>query len=266
LVWAGSPKHKRDRYRSIALKTLKPLFDIAGVRFISLQKGPAVAQIDEFGPAANMLNLGPELDDFADAAAVIDQLDLVIGVDTAVIHLAGAMGRPVWTLIPTPSDWRWLIDREDSPWYPTMQLFRQRTRGDWQSVVEDVRTRLAEVVRGGKSTSPVNAASSHQDSASATKVMETMPASDNFSGVAETRYGIIQYLAHPSAIAKSLQLYGEYLQAADRPAAARSECKGHDHRIWSRSRRAYDRSCKSVQRTSSHTRQTRLHAECCDKT
>ena len=89
-----------------------------------------------------MANLGPELEDFADTAAVISQLDLVICVDTAVAHLAGALGKPVWLMLQKDPDWRWMLEREDSPWYPTMRLFRQRGYGDWSEVIERVKVAL----------------------------------------------------------------------------------------------------------------------------
>jgi protein-L-isoaspartate O-methyltransferase len=211
LVWAGSPEHKRDRYRSIALASCTPLFDVQKVRFVSLQKGSPLDQLDDFEHRDRMLNLGPDLDDLADTAAVIEELDLVISVDTAVVHLAGAMGRRVWTLVPTPSDWRWLLDRDDSPWYPTMRLFRQTVGGQWASVVESVKKALAEVTRAnnwrgaGESTFATSAQSTARRESK-------IPASRVFSAVSETRYGIIQYLPQPPAMARSLELYGEYLE------------------------------------------------------
>jgi ADP-heptose:LPS heptosyltransferase len=111
---------------------------IKGVRLFSLQKGPAMSQIQEYGLQDSIENLDPELKNFADTAAVIANLDLVISVDTSVSHLAGAMARPVWLLLPFIPDWRWLLDREDSPWYPTMRLFRQEKEGDWESVLRRV--------------------------------------------------------------------------------------------------------------------------------
>jgi Flp pilus assembly protein TadD len=141
LVWSGSPGHKNDRNRSIELTSLGPLMRAQGVRFFSLQKGKA--------PPDGVVNWTDELKDFADTAALIANLDLVIAVDTAVAHLAGAMGKPVLTLLPFVSDWRWLLEREDSPWYPTMRLFRQPSRGDWDSVIKRVADELR-LLGGGR--------------------------------------------------------------------------------------------------------------------
>lgn len=143
LVWWGNPRHANDESRSLPdLQVLAPLWAVAGQRFFSLQKG-AAAGAD--APAGQPLtDLGPALADFADTAAVLSQLDLLITVDTAVAHLAGALGRPCWLLLPCyKTDWRWLLGRSDSPWYPSLRLFRQERRGDWQEPV----ARLAEALR-----------------------------------------------------------------------------------------------------------------------
>ena len=138
LVWAGSLTHKNDRNRSMKLARLTPLGQAAGVLFFSLQKGAAAAEAKALPPSMELVDLTQELKDFADTAALIANLDLVISVDTAIAHLAGAMGKPVWTLLPFVPDWRWLLEREDSAWYPTMRLFRQPSRGDWDSVIANV--------------------------------------------------------------------------------------------------------------------------------
>ena len=116
------------------------------MRFYSLQKGAAASQMSD--PPAGMAidDLGPELEDFADTAAVLDQLDLVISVDTSVAHLAGALAKRVWMLIPTPADWRWLTDRADSPWYPTARLFRQTAARRWEPVVAELHEALRRFV------------------------------------------------------------------------------------------------------------------------
>jgi Flp pilus assembly protein TadD len=138
LAWAGSPAHEDDRNRSIKLARLAPLGQAPGVRFFSLQKGEAAVETKTPPPGLELVDWTEELKDFADTAALIANLDLVIAVDTAVAHLAGAMGKPVWVILQFMPDWRWLLDRDDSPWYPTMRLFRQPRRGDWDSVITRV--------------------------------------------------------------------------------------------------------------------------------
>ena len=142
LVWAGRPTHRNDRNRSVALADLGGITNLAGVTFISLQKGPAVPQVGGYFGRAPMVNLGPELGDFEDTLAVIDGLDLVLTVDTAVAHLAGAAGKPVWVMLPHAPDWRWLTGRSDSPWYPTLRLFRPPGPRDWAAVARDVAAAL----------------------------------------------------------------------------------------------------------------------------
>jgi len=115
---------------------------IPGACFVSLQKGAAAAQLDDLPPELRPLDLMDEVTDFTDTAALVANLDLVISVDTSVVHLAGAMGKPLWILSRFDGCWRWGIDREDSPWYPTARLFRQSTPGDWQTVIERVTASL----------------------------------------------------------------------------------------------------------------------------
>ncbi|CAB3760842.1 glycosyltransferase family 9 protein [Paraburkholderia humisilvae] len=112
------------------------------IAWLNLQKGAAREQMGTLPDAIRPLDFTAELNDFADTAALIDNLDLVITVDTAVAHLTGAMGKPVWVMLPANSDWRWLEKRSDSPWYPTARLFRQTTLGDWAPVVRSVRDAL----------------------------------------------------------------------------------------------------------------------------
>jgi Flp pilus assembly protein TadD len=137
LAWAGNPTHVNDRNRSISLAALAPLATVQGVSFYSLQKGDAGKQA-KASPGLHLIDRTDDLKDFADTAALVANLDLVICVDTAVAHLAGALGKPVWTLLPFTTDWRWLLKREDCPWYPSMRLFRQPGRGDWGSVIKRV--------------------------------------------------------------------------------------------------------------------------------
>lgn len=144
LVWAGRPTHRNDRNRSVALEALGAITGLDGVTLVSLQKGPAVAQVGGYFGRAPLINLGPELADFEDTLAVIDSLDLVLTVDTAVGHLAGAAGKPVWVMLPYAPDWRWLMERTDSPWYPTMRLFRPSGPRDWKGVTAAVAAAMRE--------------------------------------------------------------------------------------------------------------------------
>ncbi|MFJ9452927.1 tetratricopeptide repeat protein [Herbaspirillum sp. NPDC101397] len=142
-VWAGNPEHGNDRKRSIPLETFAPLFNTSGVQFFSIQKGLVTSELAKLPKELPVYNIGDALNDFADTAAVMANLDLIISVDTSVVHLAGALGRPTWTLLAHTPDWRWLNDREDSPWYPSMRLFRQPTRNDWPAVISKVASELA---------------------------------------------------------------------------------------------------------------------------
>jgi Flp pilus assembly protein TadD len=144
LCWAGNPENRNDRFRSMPLKQFVLLRVAGQIEFHSLQVGPAAAQIPSVSELA-LVDHQSNLSDFADTAGLISQLDLVISVDTAVAHLAGAMGKPVWVLIPSAPDWRWLLDRADSPWYPTARLFRQ-TR-DWAPVIDKLKFALEERLR-----------------------------------------------------------------------------------------------------------------------
>lgn len=139
VAWAGNPLHGNDRNRSIALPRFAPLADVSKITWYSLQKSPAGASALMPLP---LIDFTSEFDDFAATAAFISNLDLIITADTAVAHLAGAMGKPVWVLLPFAPDWRWMRDRTDSPWYPTARLFRQPARGEWTSVIASVREAL----------------------------------------------------------------------------------------------------------------------------
>lgn len=143
LVWSGNATHKDDHNRSIALSRLAPLFDTPDIAFVSLQKELRDSDAATLAADLRITDLGSHFEDFSDTAAVIAQLDLVIAVDTSVAHLAGALGKPVWILLPFCPDWRWLLDRADSPWYPTARLFRQPRINDWDSVVAEVTRELA---------------------------------------------------------------------------------------------------------------------------
>jgi precorrin-6B methylase 2 len=195
---------------------LARLGEVEGVRWVSLQKGQAAGEAEAPPPGLELVNLGPELEDFCDTAAVIDQLDLVLCVDTAVAHLAGALGKPVWVLLPSPADWRWLEGREDSPWYPTMRLFRQSRRGEWEDVIERVKVALQERLRDGASATVPSANRRPQVLPAPEPPVVALPSQapghrPGFSAVAECRYGILQYLPD-EAVGDSLGWYGEYLQ------------------------------------------------------
>jgi hypothetical protein len=145
LVWAGKPEHKNDHNRSMPARMFASLNQIPNVRFFSLQKGDAAKQLADLSSQLDVTDFTSELNDFVDTAGLIQNLDLVITVDTAVAHLAGAIGKPVWVLLPFVPDWRWLLDRSDSPWYPTMRLFRQPRIGDWESPVNSVAAGLKQL-------------------------------------------------------------------------------------------------------------------------
>jgi tetratricopeptide (TPR) repeat protein len=150
VAWAGNPKHKNDRNRSLPCAALEGLAGIEGVRLYSLQKGAAAAELSRAGWASEgeVEDLNPELRTVGDTAAAASELDLVISADSMVAHLAGALARPVWTLITFSPDWRWMASGERTPWYPTMRLFRQDHAGDWNGVVGRVREELAELAAG----------------------------------------------------------------------------------------------------------------------
>ena len=142
LAWSGNPAHRNDRNRSCRLNDLAPLFSSEEIQFYSLQKqGIGESEYDLLA-GRGIADLGKEVHDYYDTAAIIEHLDLVITVDTSVAHLAGALGKEVWTLLPFVPDWRWMLDRQDTPWYPSMRLFRQPAHGDWKSVIETIASEL----------------------------------------------------------------------------------------------------------------------------
>jgi tetratricopeptide (TPR) repeat protein len=147
LVWAGKSSHDNDQARSCKLENFAPLANIPEVQLYGLQKGNAAGQAAKLAEEMNLINLGEQFENFAETAGVIANLDLVISVDTAVAHLAGAMDKPVWVLLPFVPDWRWFFDRNDSPWYPTMRLFRQEKRGDWVAVMRRLTREVQEMAK-----------------------------------------------------------------------------------------------------------------------
>jgi tetratricopeptide (TPR) repeat protein len=147
LVWSGNPRHNNDRNRSVPLRTMARLLDV-GATFVSLQKDPRPDDKVFLGERNDIVDLTTDLADFAETAALISCLDLVITVDTSVAHLAATLGRPTWILLPYLPDYRWLLDRDDSPWYPTVRLFRQNATRDYAAVIDRVRAELVAMVSG----------------------------------------------------------------------------------------------------------------------
>jgi len=144
LIWAGRPGHSNDKNRSIDPALIAPLLEIDGVKFFSLQVERDGEAAKVFGP--KVIDLAADLTTFAETAALMSNLDLIISVDSSPAHLAGALGRPVWTLLPYLPDWRWGLNRDDSPWYPSMRLLRQQKHGDWQAVIERLGQELKAVI------------------------------------------------------------------------------------------------------------------------
>jgi ADP-heptose:LPS heptosyltransferase len=145
MVWSGNPNHGNDHNRSIALETFSRILD-ADATFVSLQKDPRPDDRAVLLRRTAIVDLTAHLSDFAETAALIACLDLVITVDTSVAHLAGALGCPTWILLPYVPDWRWLLDRNDSPWYPTVRLFRQSETRDYAPVLDRVRSELLSLI------------------------------------------------------------------------------------------------------------------------
>jgi len=150
LAWTGNPRHINNRSRSTTAEALLPLLSIAGVRFYSVQVGARAGELPKRSKGV-VVDLSAALTDFSETAGAVAHLDLVVTVDTSAGHLAAAMGKPVWLMMSWVPDWRWMLEREDSPWYPTMRLFRQRSMGDWSDVVDRVGSELRAVVDGDRS-------------------------------------------------------------------------------------------------------------------
>jgi tetratricopeptide (TPR) repeat protein len=141
IAWAGDPKNPINRRRSCPLDPFLDLLKLPGIALYSLQKGAEAAELRQINQP-RLIDLSDRLQDFADTAAAVQQLDLVIAIDTAVVHLAGALAHPVWVILPFAPDWRWLLHRSDCPWYPTMRLFRQPCPGDWSAVFANIEVML----------------------------------------------------------------------------------------------------------------------------
>jgi hypothetical protein len=149
IAWSGNTQHMNDRNRSIPLSALASLWSAAAAGFVGIQRDLREGDAELLAREPRVTQIGSQLDDFADTAAVVALVDLVVTVDTSVAHLAGAMGRPVWILVPFSPDWRWTLSGESSRWYPTARLFRQPSLGDWDSVIERLRGELQQIFSTG---------------------------------------------------------------------------------------------------------------------
>lgn len=203
VAWQGSTKYHADRERSFPLRELAPLAAVPGVRLISLQKGFGAEQIGSLRNEFEVIDLGDDLDTssgpFMDTAAIIANLDLVITADTSIGHLAGAMARPFWLALSLSPDWRWLLNRDDSPWYPTVRLFRQRTLGEWSRVFQQMAAELpgeAERIE----PAPVESAAAPETPGP-------------FNRLTRTRHGEMLVNRHDIYIGRSLETYGEFSEA-----------------------------------------------------
>ncbi|UBF29373.1 FkbM family methyltransferase [Kovacikia minuta CCNUW1] len=206
-VWASNPDNSTAKKRSCPLSYFLPLLKIPGIGLYSLQKDVPESDAVLLEAQPEIQDLRPLIKDFADTAAAIAQLDLVISVDTAVAHLAGALGKPVWTLLPYVADWRWLLQREDSPWYPTMHLFRQTQPGDWAGVFERVIARLEESGERGENRFPPSP-SPYQNSKLKTQNSTPLPTPHSPLPIS-CRHGTLLYNPNDD-VGKSLELYGEW--------------------------------------------------------
>lgn len=201
LAWQGNPKHQADRMRSMPLAEFGPLGKLKGIQFFSLQKGAGVEQLDTLAGTLDLVPLGTQLDEsagaFMDTAAVLCNLDLLITTDTAIAHVAGALGVPTWLALSYVPDWRWLLERRDSPWYPTLRLFRQPAVGDWAGVVRQMGEELLQL-------SPRVQRRQSEDYRVATSGPNRL---------IRARHGLMLYNRHDIYIGRSLELYGEFSEA-----------------------------------------------------
>ena len=200
IAWQGNPGMDTDRFRSFPLTTFEPLAKISGVKLISLQRGVGTEQLAGLGGRMEIHTLGDDVDTasgpFMDTAAVMKNLDLVITSDTAVAHLAGALGVPVWMALTLVPDWRWFLKREDSPWYTSLRLFRQEQPGDWGAVFRKIAATLLVERPGLKMKSPE----------------EYRLADGDMNRLIPGRHGLTLYNKHDKYIGRSLELYGEFSQ------------------------------------------------------
>jgi tetratricopeptide (TPR) repeat protein len=145
IIWSGNPGQEHNKHRACRLEDFAPILGEGGVQFFSLQKGAPATQLQESRFSASIIDIAPRLSDFAETAAAMEQMDLIISTDTGPVHLAGALARPTWLLLSAIPDWRWMVDRADSPWYPTIRLYRQKKVGDWTEVIHHVAHELGTI-------------------------------------------------------------------------------------------------------------------------
>ena len=211
LVWAGSPSHERDRYRSLTFEMLVPLLEVPGIEFIALQKGPAAD-----AASLRTLSLGPELEDWTDTAAVLEHLDLLISVDTWMPTLRRPSGSRSGCSFPDRPTFVGAEVGDDTAWYPAMRLFRQEARGDWKPVVERLVASLTRFRSGESMRRPFAAEAASATPAAPMKLArhpdELPRGRPGFAAVAETRNGLLEYLVDREPVASGLRWYGEYLQ------------------------------------------------------
>jgi FkbM family methyltransferase len=201
IAWRGSPTHQADQFRSMPLEAFTGLMRLKNVHFFSLQKGPAREELNMLRGRLDVVDLGRDLDEgtgaFVETAAVMKNLDLVIACDTAIVHVAGALGVPVWVALSNVADWRWLAKGESTPWYPTMRLFRQPSIGDWDGVIGQIEKSLrAEFPRLEKKAPS-----------------DYVVATSGFNRVTKTRQGLVMYNWHDKYVGRSIDLYGKYSAA-----------------------------------------------------
>jgi FkbM family methyltransferase len=217
VAWQCCTKASADKERAIPLKAFAPLSRVPGLRLISLQKEEGLEQLANLPAGMTVTTLGDDFDAgpdaFLDTAAIMMSLDLVVTCDTAVAHLAGALGHPVWIVLKKVPDWRWLLDREDSPWYPTVRLFRQRIAGDWDAVFARVATELHRLVREkGEPSSPETQSNAAENAPHPAKtgLHEDSSAKLPVTVLKECRHGSMLFLRRDKYIGRSLDEYGEF--------------------------------------------------------
>jgi tetratricopeptide (TPR) repeat protein len=212
VAWAGRPEHSNDFRRSLALSALEPIFSTEGVSFASLQVGPPTAELAT-RRGRKVADLSPHLKDYAETAGAIAALDLVIAVDTSVAHLAGALGKPTWVLLPEVNDWRWLLDREDNPWYPTMRLFRPRQGERWPEVIARAAAELKAAARGDATRLAPFKAAGERRAESAAEIIAAEDARASSPAASRAQEGARMPAARAVALAEENRRQGRLAEA-----------------------------------------------------